>query len=61
MTMNNLKYIGNCTMADLVDDIFGNVSEFARLVEQYGDNFTIGDYRIIYNANQDIHYFHYST
>ena len=56
-----LSYIGNCTEDDVVDDIFGNVSEFARMVELYGDEFAVGDLVVKYNDDQDIHYFYHKN
>jgi hypothetical protein len=54
-----LSYIGNCTEDDVVDDIFGNVSEFARMVELHGDEFTIDDLVVKYDDDKDIHYFYH--
>jgi 8-oxo-dGTP pyrophosphatase MutT (NUDIX family) len=56
-----LAYIGNCTEDEVVDDIFGNVSEFARMVELYGDEFAVGDLVVKYNDDQDIHYFYHKN
>lgn len=53
-----LEYLGNCTEDDVVDDIFGNVSEFARMVEEHGDEFTLGNLVVKYDDDQDIHYFY---
>jgi hypothetical protein len=53
-----MDYLGNCTEDDVVDDIFGNVSEFARVVEEHGDEFTIGNLTVKYDEDQDIHYFY---
>jgi hypothetical protein len=53
-----LEYLGNCTEDDVVDDIFGNVSEFARVVEEHGDEFTLGNLVVKYDDDQDIHYFY---
>jgi len=56
-----LSYIGNCTEDDVVDDIFGNVSEFARMVELYGDEFAVGDLVVKYDDDKDIHYFYHKN
>jgi hypothetical protein len=53
-----MDYLGNCTEDDVVDDIFGHVSEFARVVEEHGDEFTIGNLTVKYDEDQDIHYFY---
>ena len=50
-------YIGNCINQELVEEIFGSVSEFARQVELNGNSFTYGKYKIKYNAKTDIHSF----
>lgn len=54
---SNLRHIGDCRNDDLIDDIFGSTSEFARLVEQYGDDFTYENIVVKYDPNEDIHYF----
>ena len=57
--MNLDKMIGNCTQEDVVDDIFGSVSEFARQVEENGDEFLYqNDVVIKYDEHNDIHYFY---
>jgi hypothetical protein len=56
--MNKRTLIGDCRNEELVDDIFGSVSEFARIVDEKGDNFLYGKYAIIYNEKNDIHYFY---
>ena len=35
--------MSDCRNEKLIDELFGSVSEFARLVEENGDNFRIGD------------------
>jgi len=50
--------IGNCVDDSCVDDIFGSVSEFARQVEEEGDNFLYGDINVKYNPKTDIHTFY---
>lgn len=52
--------LGDCRDEALVENLFGSVSEFARLVEEKGDNFTdekLG-IRVEYNAEIDVHYFY---
>jgi hypothetical protein len=52
------KLIGNCTQEDVVDDIFGSVSEFARQVELNGDTFLYNDEVVVkYDEDNDVHYF----
>ena len=50
-------YIGNCVDEDLVERLFGSVSEFARLVEVHGDEFQLGNLTVRYNEDEDIHSF----
>jgi len=52
------RMIGNCTMEDVVEDIFGSVSEFARLVEENGDEFLYKNSIVVkYDEDNDVHYF----
>lgn len=52
------KMIGNCTQEEIVEDLFGSVSEFARQVEENGDEFIYNeDIQVTYDENSDIHYF----
>jgi hypothetical protein len=54
------KMFGNCTQEDVIEDIFGSVSEFARQVEENGDEFLYKDQIVItYDESNDIHYFFY--
>lgn len=54
------KMIGNCTQDDVIEDIFGSVSEFARQVEENGDEFLYNnDVVVKYDEANDIHYFFY--
>ena len=48
---------GDCRDESLVESIFGSVSEFARLTEEKGDNFTYGKYLVKYDPKTDIHSF----
>jgi hypothetical protein len=57
--MNLDRMIGNCTEEDVIDNIFGSVSEFARQVEENGDEFLYQDNIIVkYDEDNDIHYFY---
>ena len=58
-------YLGNCTDEDLIESIFGTVSEFARLTEEHGDNFTHyysmfdkDGIRVEYDEDSDVHSFY---
>jgi len=52
------KLIGNCTQEDVVDDIFGSVSEFACQVELNGDSFLYNNEVVVkYDEDNDVHYF----
>ena len=52
----NMIYLGNCIDENLIDDLFGSVSEFARLSENE-DNFQFGNILIEYDDELDIHNF----
>jgi hypothetical protein len=57
--MNLDRMIGNCTDEDIVDNIFGSVSEFARQVEENGDEFLYqNDIIVKYDEDNDVHYFY---
>lgn len=50
--------LGTCVNEDLIDDLFGSVSEFACLVEDNGDNFVHGNIVIRYDEDSDTHSFY---
>lgn len=52
-----MNKIGDCRDESLIEEIFGSVSEFARLVEENGDNFTFEKITITYDDESDIHTF----
>lgn len=52
-----MNLIGNCADEELVENIFGSVSEFARQVEQNGDRFLYEGIQVSYDSCEDIHYF----
>lgn len=52
-----LEFIGDCRNEKLIEDIFGSVTDFARLVEEKGNNFTEGKIVVKYNEKKDIHSF----
>lgn len=52
-----MEKLGDCTNEDLVEEIFGSVSEFACQVERLGNNFDFGNFRVTYDESKDIHYF----
>lgn len=52
------KLVGTCVSEGFIDELFGSVSEFARVVEERGDNFVIGDYIVKYDEDSDIHSFY---
>lgn len=56
--INEQSLLGTCKDESLVDDIFGSVSEFARQVEEHGDNFTYKNISVKYDPNSDTHYFY---
>lgn len=53
------SHIGDCRNEQLIEDIFGSVSEFARICEEYGDDgFMYGDVEVVYDSDADIHNFY---
>lgn len=52
--------IGTCRDETLIEELFGSVSEFARLVEEHGNEFVLGKVVVKYNENKDIHTFYQS-
>lgn len=52
-----MTLIGDCRDENLIESIFGSISEFARQCEINGNNFKYGKYEIKYDENKDIHYF----
>ena len=57
--VESLDYQGNCTEDEVVDEIFGDVNNFARMVDEYGDEFTVGKLAVKYDPETDIHSFYY--
>lgn len=49
--------LGNCTDENVVEEIFGSVSEFARQVELNGDSFVYCGVAVMYDEEKDIHQF----
>jgi hypothetical protein len=56
MTFTNI--IGDCRNENLIEQIFGSVSAFACVIEEYGDSFTYGNVNVTYDDNLDRHTFH---
>jgi hypothetical protein len=56
--LNGNKPIADCRNESAINDLFGSVSEFARLVEENGDNFKLGNIVVKYNSKRDIHSFY---
>ena len=54
---NNLTFLGDCRDEDLIESIFGSVTDFAQQVEKYGDNFVLDDICVKYDEKTDIHSF----
>ena len=59
--VESLDYQGNCTEDEVVDEIFGDVNNFARMVEEHGDEFTVGKLVVKYDPETDIHRFYYKS
>jgi hypothetical protein len=56
-----MELIGTCIDEDLVNTIFGSMSEFGRQVEMNGDNFKYHDIFVLYDEDKDIHSFYQAT
>jgi hypothetical protein len=56
--MVQIEYIGNCTQDDVIEELFGDVSRFACLIEEHGDEFIFNSISITYDSELDIHSFH---
>lgn len=52
-----MKLLGDCRNEELVNELFGSVSEFARLIEVHGDEFDYRNLSVIYDEDLDLHYF----
>ena len=48
----------DCRNEDAVNNIFGSISEFARLCEEFGDSFSYRGVDVVYDEEKDIHYFY---
>jgi hypothetical protein len=57
MKASHSQFIGDCRNEELIEEIFGSTSEFARQVEENGDNFQINNFLVKYNKKTDIHSF----
>lgn len=55
--MKNMDRLGNCTNENLIEEIFGSVSEFARQVEENGNEFKYGGVHVTHDEDKDIHTF----
>lgn len=53
----NKIWLGTCANEQLIIDLFGSVSEFARLIEVNGNNFTFGNIKVEYDEDDDMHDF----
>jgi hypothetical protein len=53
-----MNFLGTCVDDELIEDLFGSVSEFARLVEEFGDNFGYKGITVKYDQSEDIHIFY---
>jgi hypothetical protein len=57
--MTNYFYIGNCTNDEIIEELFGNVTNFAYAVENNGDDFVMGNLIVKYDTDKDIHNFYF--
>ena len=56
--VNDLELLGDCRDEDLIADIFGSVTDFAKAVDEHGDEFTDGSLVVKYDPETDIHTFY---
>jgi len=54
----NPKFIGDCRDEELVTDLFGSVTDLARLIEERGNKFTYVGITVEYDDDTDIHSFY---
>lgn len=52
-----MLYIGNCVDAELVESLFGSVTNLAQLIEKKGNEFRYGSILVKYDEKPDIHCF----
>lgn len=50
--------LGDCRDEELIEQLFGSVSDFARVVEELGDSFTTDTLVVEYDEDADIHTFY---
>ena len=47
----------DCRNETLINEIFGSVSEFCRVIETMGDDFLYSGWLVAYDEENDIHFF----
>jgi len=55
--LNQDSKIGDCRDENLVNELFGSVTDFAQIVEEYGDDFVRDGIVVEYNSKTGIHSF----
>ena len=55
---DNLSLVGDCRDEELIEDIFGSVTDFANIVEERGNEFEYGKYIVKYKEKKDRHLFY---
>lgn len=56
-TTRQADILGDCRNETLINEIFGSVSEFARIIEEKGNEFIYENIEVCYNPQTDIHMF----
>lgn len=56
--VNSPNLLGDCRDEAMVENLFGSVTDFAQLVEEFGDEFTYQGVTVRYNEDTDIHTFY---
>lgn len=58
MNMQTLQKLGDCRNESLVEELFGSVTDFARIAEEMGNNFVFRNFVVSYDMEKDIHSFY---
>jgi hypothetical protein len=55
-----MKFIGTCVDKDLVEYLFGSVSEFRSVLKKQDSTFLYKGVKVSYDPSEDLHYFYSS-
>lgn len=51
-------FVGDCRDEEIIESLFGSVSDFANIVEEKGDSFTDKNLVVEHDEKKDIHSFY---